>query len=394
MSRIITSIGIKGYKVLNHTAKADSFEIDLQAPSKRPKACIRCGSRSLQSKGSYTRRVRHLETFGRIANLKILCRRFRCKSCVRSFVEPLPGVLPGRHSSEPFRENIYTLHHEGIPSSVMSRLKKVASATVSRIYCQFTARKASERLSLDCPVMLGIDEHTLHKKKQFATTFCDLGNRRIFDIVQGKSAADLEGFLSKLNGREKVKMVCIDLCSAFRRLVRRYFPNAILVADRFHVVRMVSHHFIQLARNLAPAAFLRRGIGGLLRKGLKKLTPSESERLEKVFKNHPVLRAVHAEMHEFRRLLNEKHQTMARAKRLIPRLLSYIRKYRAERHAPMQTLAKTLHSWRGEIAAMWRFTKNNGITEGFHRKMKLIQRRAYGFRNFQNYRLRVIATCG
>ena len=35
----------------------------------------------------------------------------------------------------------------------------------------------------------------------------------------------------------------------------------------------------------------------------------------------------------------------------------------------MQTLAKTLHSWRGEIAAVWRFTKNNAITEGFHRKM-------------------------
>ncbi len=47
-----------------------------------------------------------------------------------------------------------------------------------------------------------------------------------------------------------------------------------------------------------------------------------------------------------------------------------------------------------EIAAMWRFTKNNCITEGFHRKMKLIQRRAYGFRNFENYRLRVIAACG
>ena len=43
---------------------------------------------------------------------------------------------------------------------------------------------------------------------------------------------------------------------------------------------------------------------------------------------------------------------------------------------------------------MWRFTKNNGITEGFHRKMKLIQRRAYGFRNFCNYRLRMIAQCG
>jgi transposase len=57
-------------------------------------------------------------------------------------------------------------------------------------------------------------------------------------------------------------------------------------------------------------------------------------------------------------------------------------------------LANTLKSWQEEIACMWRFTKNNGITEGFHRKMKLIQRRAYGFRNFNNYRLRVIAQCG
>ena len=46
------------------------------------------------------------------------------------------------------------------------------------------------------------------------------------------------------------------------------------------------------------------------------------------------------------------------------------------------------------IIRMWRFTKSNGITEGFHRKMKLIQRRAYGYRNFQNYRLRVLIECG
>ena len=160
------------------------------------------------------------------------------------------------------------------------------------------------------------------------------------------------------------------------------------------MVRLVSHHFTQLARDLAPEAFVRRGIGGLLRKAAENLTTSEKERLEAVFKTYPVLRIVHAEMHEFRHLLNQKHQTVAQAKELIPKLLSYIKKYKSENFAPMQTLAKTLHSWRGEIGAMWRFTKNNGITEGFHRKMKLIQRRAYGFRNFENYRLRVLAACG
>jgi transposase len=58
------------------------------------------------------------------------------------------------------------------------------------------------------------------------------------------------------------------------------------------------------------------------------------------------------------------------------------------------TLAKTLAESTEEIACMWRFTRNHAITEGFHRKVKLIQRRAHGFSSVQNYRLRVIAQCG
>ena len=48
----------------------------------------------------------------------------------------------------------------------------------------------------------------------------------------------------------------------------------------------------------------------------------------------------------------------------------------------MVTLGKTLDSWSKEVVRMFRFTKNNGITEGFHNKMEMISRRAYGFRNF------------
>ena len=57
-------------------------------------------------------------------------------------------------------------------------------------------------------------------------------------------------------------------------------------------------------------------------------------------------------------------------------------------------LGCTIRQWFEPIIRMWRFTKSNGITEGFHRKMKLIQRRAYGYRNFENYRLRVLIECG
>ncbi|HEX3682171.1 MAG TPA: transposase, partial [Bryobacteraceae bacterium] len=61
--------------------------------------------------------------------------------------------------------------------------------------------------------------------------------------------------------------------------------------------------------------------------------------------------------------------------------------------APLVALGDTFYTWREEIATMWRFTRNNGITEGFHTKMEVLQRQAYGFRNFQNYRLRVKVMC-
>jgi len=59
-----------------------------------------------------------------------------------------------------------------------------------------------------------------------------------------------------------------------------------------------------------------------------------------------------------------------------------------------RALAETLKSWLEPIVRMWRFTKSNGITEGFHNKMEMISRRAFGFRNFENYRMRVLAQCG
>ena len=77
----------------------------------------------------------------------------------------------------------------------------------------------------------------------------------------------------------------------------------------------------------------------------------------------------------------------------MPKLLNAIQELRTSPLTHLVTLGQTLHSWHREIATMWRFTRNNGITEGFHNKMELISRQAYGFRNFNNYRMRVKVLC-
>lgn len=93
-------------------------------------------------------------------------------------------------------------------------------------------------------------------------------------------------------------------------------------------------------------------------------------------------------------LLNEKMCKYKDCKtRLIPKLLKFIELLKSCGFELFRKLGKTIENWQEEIARMFRFTRSNGITEGFHRKMKLIQRRAYGFRNFENYRLRIRVLC-
>ena len=356
--------------------------------------CRHCGSERIVSKGRYERQARHLDVFGRASRLKIQTRRWKCQECGRSFVPEMPGLRPWRRSTEPWRESVYRDHHEGICASAMARTRRIGSATVGRIYAEFTGRKARERESLQCPQILGIDEHRVHRGMPFATTFCDLKNRRIFDIVPGRSEKELAGFLGRLQGREKVKVVCIDLSSTYRALVRRWFPNARIVADRFHVVRVLQHHFMDLARQIVPELKNHRGLLGALRRHPSRLEERHQDRLQKLLADCPALQPIYEKMVELWDLLRLKHQTAKACRQHIAHFLRLIGELRQSAFEPLVRLATTFHSWREALVTMWRFTKNNGITEGFHRKMKLIQRRAYGFRNFNNYRLRVIAQCG
>jgi transposase len=359
-----------------------------------PRSCPYCAGSSLRSKGRYQRRVRHLDCFEHPSEVIIGCRRYRCVGCGRSFVQPLPGIRPGRRSTERWRQVIYERHQDGIAASALGQREGVGPATVSRIYAQFTERKAKERLSLDCPRVLGIDEHTLHKGQRFATTFCDLKRHRVFDLHPGRSEAELAAYLQTLKGREKVRVICIDLSNTYRAMIRRWFPSAAVVADRVHAVRLVGLHLLRLARQLCPELGWNRAWLGVLRMRSDRLDPAQRQRRAQLFAQYPQLKPVYEMKERICQLLCLKSLTKQACRQHIPELLRVIQILSESGLQAALTLAKALSDWREEIVRMWRFSRNNGITEGFHRKMKLIQRRAYGFRSFANYRLRVIAQCG
>jgi transposase len=131
-----------------------------------------------------------------------------------------------------------------------------------------------------------------------------------------------------------------------------------------------------------------------MRRHRHNLRPEQQFRLAAYLTEHPALEAIYRFKQKLCYLLLKKHRTRQQCEALIPRFLRSLAELRQSGLSQLAQLGHTLASWSQEIAAMWRCTRNNGIIEGFHNKMELINRQAYGFRNFENYRLRVKVLCG
>jgi transposase len=239
----------------------------------------------------------------------------------------------------------------------------------------------------------GIDEHFFTRKNGYATTFCDLKNHRIYDITLGRSEAALESYFVNLQGKLGVRIVCMDLAVVYRSIVRKHFPQALIVADRFHVIRLINHHFLACWREIDAVGSKNRGLLSLMRRHRHNLKPEQQVRLLTYLAQRPALELIYRFKQRLCYLLLKKHKTRRQCEKLAPRFLRAVVGLRQSGLAQLITLGETLHSWSEEIARMWRFTRSNGITEGFHNKMETLNRQAYGFRNFENYRLRVKVLC-
>src|SRR5690625_2268468 len=122
-----------------------------------------------------------------------------------------------------------------------------------------------------------------------------------------------------------------------------------------------------------------------------RLSAVQKERLHQYLAQEPALQALYFAKQQLNGFLTLRTLNVKRAKQLLPKFLALLKQFE---QSPAKALAATLVSWLEPIVRMWRFSKSNGITEGFHTKMEMLSRRAYGFRNFENYRLRVLAQCG
>ena len=388
MSHTSRIIGIPGLEI-ERVARDQGIEVWAK-PSFRPH-CKHCTSNKLKIKATHQRTVKHTRQGNQIMTLHLRVPKYYCPDCKRYFRHAFVGIRPRYRASEAYRLEVFEAHDGGVSQRKLSRTHRISPATVERWYQHHISLKRSELLNRCCPRVLGIDEHFFTRKKGYATTFVDLKNHKVFDVHLGRSELSLRPYLKTMNEKDKVQVVVMDLSETYRSIARRYFPNAIIVADRFHVVRLINQHFLKAWQQQHAEGRKNRGLLSLMRRHQWKLSDEQHANLMSYLADFPVLRALYVAKQKLIRFMLLKTLKARRAKVKLP---AYLKLLEELKDSPLRTLAKTLESWMEPIIAMWRFSKNNGMTEGFHNKMEMMSRRAYGFRNFENYRLRVLAHCG
>ena len=369
----------------NHLTLRVKHEIEMRCPY--------CACSRLRLKDSFVRRIRHTLYGQRPSWLEVKAHKYCCRKCGRYFNSRFQGIKPRMRSTEPCREEVTQLHHNGWTQRSLAQQIGLGSATVERWYQDRFVIKNKELKGAHCPRVIGIDEHFFTRKDGYATTVTDLTRQKVFDVVLGRSEPSLRPFCRKLIGKDRVRVMVMDLSETYRSIAKKHFTNAMIVADRFHVIRLVNQQFVKTWGELDEVGRKHRGLLSLMRRHPERMREDQRERLHKYLDEIPGLRPLYIFWQDLLRLLRMKGLNQRQCRGIIPEYLWMIEELKKINFKHLQTLGYTLESWKEEIARMFRFSKTNGITEGLHNKMEMISRRAYGFRNFENYRLRVRVLC-
>jgi transposase len=323
--------------------------------------------------------------------LRVHKRRFSCHTCKKPFTEPVPGVRKGYRTTERYRRRLLWACEAFNDLKSVRRTYRCSSGLLHRILYEQLELQRRTRL-YPWPKSVGLDEHLFKHdfrlgQRRFVTMAVDHTNKRLMELVEGKSKAELWAALEHIPGRENVRWVSLDMSDSYRSFAKSFFPNAQLVADKFHVLRLLTPAIHRALRALTlPKQALP--MYRKLRENPLKLTPEWRWNLRCWLSDKPVLRELCAAREALFRLYRVRGHR--RASKALTRLTDTL----ALSSVPeLQTLRSTLMRWRKEVLAYFLCRLTNARTEGLNGKAKLVIRRAYGYKSFRNYRLRLLSCC-
>jgi transposase len=242
---------------------------------------------------------------------------------------------------------------------------------------------------------LAIDEIAIGKGHRYLTVVLDLESGAVVFVGNGKGGNALWPFWKRLRASHaKIEAVATDMSPAYIDAVTTYLPEATLVFDRFHVMKLYNDKLSQLRRDLqreATAEPMKKSIKGtrwLLIKNPENLdaTKNEHQRLAEALKLNEPLALAYYLKEDLREVWEQEGEEAAQA-----HLMDWILRAEASGVAMLMKFAKTLRWHAQGILAWYDYPISTGPLEGTNNKIKTMKRQAYGFRDHEFFKLKILA---
>ena len=349
--------------------------------------CPHCGASTRKSKGKRSRDVKFGAMQHHTVTATYLQRRYKCQECNHTFIEKNPFVSRYLRLSKSNLEYLFRQLGEKGSFTEMAKRSDVSVSTVIR-YCSKLAIPKPAQL----PTVLGIDEYKGNAEGQmYQVIITDLRNHSVVDILPKRETRALIQYFKTFSkeAREQVKYIVMDMCPLFKLVMQTMFSHAHIVADRYHVCRLVDwalervrkREQKQIVTHSRMLKYNRR----VLMKNPDTLTENERVKLLEILRISHDLRRAYGLRLGFRKIF--KTYSIPNIERHIQLWLKIVE----SSHLPEFSNFKTSFiSWFPQIVNAFVLPYSNGFTEGCNNNIKVLKRISYGLRHFERFRVRIL----
>jgi transposase len=355
--------------------------------------CSACGSREVISRGHAERRFRNVPVGSHPTAVVLPIPRVECHACGAVRQVKVPFADPRRSYTRSFERYALELSRRMTILDVAHHLdvgwdliKDIQKRDLSRRFAQPKLKHLSA---------LAIDEIAVARGHRYLTVVMDLDSGAVVFVGDGKGADALNPFWKRLRpSGAKIEAVAMDMSGAYQAAVRAHLPRAVIVFDRFHVVKLFNDKLSELRRALYREATdvqhkeVLKGTRWLLLKNAANLDPAKDEksRLKEALKLNEPLATAYYLKEDLRRFWEQQGKRFATTF-----LDGWIRRAEASGIKILQQMAKTLAAHRSGLLAYYDVMISSGPLEGTNHKIKTMKRQAYGFRDREFFKLKILA---
>src|SRR5215471_7043025 len=391
-SLLYHAFGIRGYDYLR-TDYQDGQVIFTIAQNPADYRCSACGCRNVLSRGHAQRRFRSLPIGSRTTAVVLPIPRVECTACGVVRQVKVPFADPRRSYTKSFQRYALELLHSMTIRDVAHHLdvgwdliKDIQKRDLSRRF----AKPKLKHLRY-----LAIDEIAVAKGHRYLTVVMDLERGAVVFVGDGKGAKALKPFWKRLRpSRARIEAVAMDMSGAYQQAVGIHLPKAKIVFDHFHVIKLFNEKLSDLRRALyheatdvQHKAVLKR-TRWLLLKNPENLDAKKDEkrRLEEALALNQPLAVAYYLKEDLRRFWEQPGKHFATVF-----LDGWIRRAEASGIRVVQPMARTLAAHRSGLLAYYDVMISSGPMEGTNNKIKVMKRQAYGFRDREFFKLKILA---